>query len=412
VTPLTIEQIDELLSCWDDWLRRVDENLLALESDPAYQTLGGRPGLRDRIAGATLERIAPALELVAALFSDRERLGATIDRARALRADLGFWGKQDKLAEIEKLLRGPSVVLGTVETPLARRSLLDGGPRDLAIEPEALLARMARSYEQARDAFLATSVAWRDLEPALTRIEGQVAALHEQAQRLGVDPKKLDALGYLDAKLDGLRGLIARDPLSVAATFEGHLAPKLALVREHLDHLEGARGRVTAAIEQARRKAEQVQATHEQAHAALDALGAAIELGEGAQALVVEDAVIAGLVRWLSTLGEQATGPSWAQAEAGLARWLQSAEQHLGRDTQAIHRAGALLARRSELAGRLSARRAQAASLVARGAHLPAAVDAMAAEAQRLLDERPCPIGRAAAAVEAYEQALSSASRR
>jgi hypothetical protein len=412
VTALTIEQVDELLSCWDDWLRRVDENLLALESDPAYQTLGGRLGLRDRIAGATLERVAPALEQVAVLFADRERLGAVIDRARAMRSDLGFWGKIDKIAEIERLLRGPSVVLGTVETPLARRSLLDGGPRDLAIEPEALLARMAQSFERARDVFLATSVAWRDLEPALSRVESQVAALHAQAERLGVDPGRLDALKILDEKLHGLRGLIARDPLSVATTFELHLAPKLTLVREHLASIEGARGRVDAAVEQARHRAAQVQATHEQAAAALRALEGELELGEGARGMVVEEAVIEGLQRWLATLREQAAGPGWSQAEVGIQRWMQAAEQHLGRDTQAIHRAGALLARRSELAGRLSARRAQAASLVARGAHLPASVDAMAAEAQRLLDERPCPIGRAAAAIEAYELVLSSSPRR
>ena len=65
--------------------------------------------------------------------------------------------------------------------------------------------------------------------------------------------------------------------------------------------------------------------------------------------------------------------------------------------------AEALLARRDELVGRLSARRAQAASLSARGLVLPTRAEEEARRAEALLRRRPALVDEAARAIEVFE---------
>ena len=42
--PTPLDQIDLLLAAWDERLRRMDENLVALESEAIYQILAGQGG--------------------------------------------------------------------------------------------------------------------------------------------------------------------------------------------------------------------------------------------------------------------------------------------------------------------------------------------------------------------------------
>ena len=61
------------------------------------------------------------------------------------------------------------------------------------------------------------------------------------------------------------------------------------------------------------------------------------------------------------------------------------------------------MARREELSGRLSARRAQASALAARGASIDPSAEPAAREAEALLARRPTPLGKAKELVERYE---------
>ena len=47
------EEVDQLVVAWDERLRRIDENLIALEAEPTYQMLSG--GARATLAGKTRE---------------------------------------------------------------------------------------------------------------------------------------------------------------------------------------------------------------------------------------------------------------------------------------------------------------------------------------------------------------------
>ena len=84
----TLDQIDELLLAWDERLRRMDENLVALESEAIYQILAGKAGKRTALEGLTKQRVGPALDAVTELFENRERLTAIVETAKEVRGSM------------------------------------------------------------------------------------------------------------------------------------------------------------------------------------------------------------------------------------------------------------------------------------------------------------------------------------
>src|SRR5262249_45680672 len=230
-------------------LQRIDDSLLALEAEPIYQMLSGPK--RTPLEGVTRERVEPALEALANLFEARQRLGEVFERARELRASmsaLAFWANDDKLKQIQQLLDGPSIHMGTQTTPLARRGLLDAGAHDVSASPEQVLAAMANAFEGARDALIAVGEAWRTLEPALERLEREGADLRALAESL----HELDAvrgeLGGIARDLEAARTRLARDPLGATGNVERALAPRIAEVRARLGAISAQRERVTRGL--------------------------------------------------------------------------------------------------------------------------------------------------------------------
>src|SRR5262245_18886223 len=105
---MDLAHIDQLLTAWDERLRRVADNLLALEGDTTYRALSGAGGVRRvKLAGVTRERVEPAIEGLEALFERRARLVSALQRVREIRATIStltFWQSEDKVAEIRRLL--------------------------------------------------------------------------------------------------------------------------------------------------------------------------------------------------------------------------------------------------------------------------------------------------------------------
>ena len=173
-----------LLGAWDERLRNIDENLIALEGEPTYQMLSSG---RASLTGITRERVKPALEALEELFLHRERLSDVLLRARELEKDAGFWDKGEKLSAAMALLQGPSIELPQAPTPLAQRTLLDRSSTDLHVSPVDLLAAMARAYEAARDVVAQVAAAWTRLEPRLAETEVEVKRLEKDAKSFGIE---------------------------------------------------------------------------------------------------------------------------------------------------------------------------------------------------------------------------------
>lgn len=413
VPPPTIEGVDGLLSAWEQRLRRMDENLIALESEEAYQRLAGVAGRRAALLGATAAQVFPALDAVTDLFHQREQLAEVVARARAARASISaltFWDRDEKLALVVRLLCAPSIEVGVRATPLAELGLLDEAVSEVRVEPEVLLAEMVRTFDRARDVILSTARAWRLLGAAIEAIELEIQALRALSARHG-DAEAAE-LAAAEVALAELARLVQLDPLGCVARPENPAIPGLVAIRARLAAEGAAARRVASALDDARALGKELREIHGRAVAAFAAASRAIEDAAGSLVTPLDDAQLGGLDAWLEKLTTTAAARRVAAAEVGLARFRETVLGYLDHDHRAIADADAAVSARAELQGRLEARRAQAFALTARAGVDPAPLEARARDAELLVRARPLPLARARRAVEAYEAAVVALGRR
>ncbi len=165
------------------------------------------------------------------------------------------------------------------------------------------------------------------------------------------------------------------------------------------------RQKVVEGMARAAKLAEELQAVHGAAAEAVRRIPLEVE-GAQAPSAPLDDALILGLAPWLEKIGEAVRGQRWRAADVGLARWREAAEGYLQSDAAIARALTALLARRDELKGRLAARRAQASSFAAKGAHVDPQIEALGREADDLLSRRPTPLARASDLVERFDEGV------
>jgi hypothetical protein len=405
-----MKEIDQLLEAWDQRLARVDENLLALETEPTYQILAGVTGARAPLDGITKQRVYPALDALGELFEHRGRLTETLDRAKEVRASVGFWNKEERLQEVRRLLFEPSIKMGAVPTPLAKRGLLDPATTEVAVVPEKLLLAMAQAYEQLRDAVHDVKQAWERLEPSREKAEAEVAGIRGAARSLGIEAELSPELTRLDQDLGAVRARVARDPLGVSGSLDADLRPRIEAARQRVDALGGLRDRVTEELRRATEMRRRIHDAHGAARIASDR--GKLEIEEAARLpLPIAEELIAGLDEWLVKLAAIAGEGRFQPVEIGLMRWFETAREYLTHDREIHERFDALAQRRDELAGRVSARRAQAAALSARGHALDPAILEKGREAEALLKKRPVSLAQAQHLVAEFEAAVIARAR-
>jgi hypothetical protein len=402
-------EISALIDLWDERLRRVDENLIALEGEPAYQMLSA--GARAKLTGDTRARVVPALDALGELFEHRERLNGVLARAKELRGQLSFWGKEEKLAEISELLSGRSITLGTKQMPVAQRNLLDSAASDLVVAPTELLGEMVRGYQIARDAVAAVGAAWARLEPQLVELERQVGEVQAAAADVGQAGAVRGEVDAIAVELSRVRALVATDPLGVAGDVDANLGPRLAALTGELTALREQKARVTQGLA----RGDVLLAKIEEAERA-----AAVALARGGREIAGFGAdpggsarreVALGLDAWREKILAAAQAGRWKAADVGLTRWTEAAEGVALGALDVVRKVEAAEGVRVELEGRLSARRAQASALVARGQKAPPDMDTLARSAEAILRARPTDLGKAETAVEAYEVAVQALRR-
>ena len=405
---MSVDDIDRSLTAWKARLQRIDDNLVALETNPSCMLLerAGESGLE----GATQARVVPALAAMRELFAQRSLLDDVLDRAAGLRKSLNRVWPGDSLQEIERLLLGPSIALPPVETPIARRGLLDTAETTSIISPDQLLGAMVASFEQARDAVAAVDEAWARLTPEAERAAAEATRLQQVAAGLGQDASA--PLGAIRAQLEAVRAQIARDPLGAAGALTNEVAAGLQQLAGQLSGAPdppasgplrprsgpgpppGPAGPPTNGPAMptvaARTRSRRRRPTHPARCPSTPA---------GSRA---------------SRNGSRPSTPPWPRADGpppriGVTRWLAAAQEVLADEETVERTSSAPLDRRDELLGRLSARRQQARTLLARGRPADPGLEPLAQRADDLLHRTPVPLADAAEAVVAYEARLRSA---
>jgi hypothetical protein len=214
----------------------------------------------------------------------------------------------------------------------------------------------------------------------------------------------------VERDLEEARTRVARDPLGASGDVVARLDPRIAAVTAQLGALAAQRSQVEDGLTRARATLRDLQEVHTAARAAIDAMPREVE-GARAPLGLTDDGHVEGLGPWLDKIQDAASAGRWATGEVGLSRWNEAARGYLAADGEIARALSAVLARREELAGRLSARRAQAAALLARGAAIDPSAEDAAREAEKLLARRPTPLARAAELVERYDAAVRSRGR-
>ncbi len=401
----TEADVDQLIASWEERLSRVDENLILLESEPTYQVLSGRGGQKVALEGITRQRVLPALEALAQLFEQRERLTEVVDRAKEIRAGVGFWDKEQKLLEIRQLLYGPSIKVGAGPTPLSRRNLLDPASNDVAVVPEQLLFAMSSAYQVARDAVTDVSQAWSRLEPFLEGVERELSLLRTTAGEVD-DSRALPELDALGTELARIRKFVATDPLGVLDGVEASLTPRLDHLRTTLAEQKAIRARVLVGLDDAlvlERECATVHAFAKEVRAR-----AWREVAHAKVPAAVDDGLVAGLSGWREKIEATALAGRFGPADVGLKRWSETARSYVAQDQAVAAALEALVGERTELMGRLSARSAQLEALAKRGVPVDRELVERGRAAEALLRARPTAMADAAHAVEAYEAEVVS----
>jgi hypothetical protein len=401
-----LEAIDRSLADWDERLRRVDDNLLALESDSVYQVLSQK---KSTLEGVTKARVGPALDALAQLFEQRAQLSDMIARARAVRESIStikFWDNDDKLREIRALLEDASIHVGTTTTPLSKRSLLDSGPTDVAATPDDLLKAMGNAFTLARDAVAQVSAAWSKLEPRAEDAERAVTDAKKRAASFGRANEVDLELAAITRELTDLRASVAKDPLGATQTFEGAVFPRVQALAHRFDAMEAARDRAHAANARATKMRAELERAYQAARRELDTATVKYVVAKRALPSLVARELVDGLDAWSAKLKDTMAANRWSAAEIGLTRWIEAAGGYLASTEEVCRATHALDEKKAELAGRLSARRAQAKSLATRGASIDPALDDRARDVESLLAKTPLALADAELAVDAYESVV------
>lgn len=400
-----LDRIDQQLAKWQQHLDLVSQNLLDLYDLSTYQRLVGAGGFpKTSLNGTTQQQVLPALAALTDVFRDFDLLTQTVQQAIALRKQLPRWlGAEDQLQEIDRLLNTSSIILPSVEIPLAQRNLLSATETCASLTPSQLLATMVLAFDRARDVVLAVDAAWCQWEPNLLQWGAQLRSVQQQAIALEISVPELT---HLEAKLQQMQQQIDSDPLGTTAIGENWVQDmakiktrleQAAAQQIHLrDRLQFAGSRLTHL------KQLQIQATA----AAAEFHAKILEPTVALPALNRE--TIEVLAKWLERLQTKAAAEvSDAATNAvgiGLANWLKQAQSAIATAESAIATSQHHLQLRQELRGRLDALKAKA---LAKGKAEDLELSELATRAKQLLYSRPTPMNQAVELVTTYERRLN-----
>ena len=195
-----------MLARLQDERERIGAALLELEAHQGYQLLEGAA-----LRGATLRVQSDVRSSTASLWLLFDLHGRVLSAAEELRARHARPG-QAQLAELTRLLDGPSVELPAAEVPLERRTLL-AAPSGERLTLRAAVDRMTPLYEEVARAVAALDAVWSTLLSRLAEVEAERRAAEELLESAGgADP----ALERLRDELETVAATVRADPLALA----------------------------------------------------------------------------------------------------------------------------------------------------------------------------------------------------
>ncbi|NVI91559.1 hypothetical protein, partial [Actinomadura sp. BRA 177] len=200
------EEADRTLARLRDEKERIGGALLELEAHQGYQLLEGAA-----LTGETLRVQSDVRSRMASLWTLFDLYGRAVDAAGDLRARHSRPG-QPQLAELSRLLAGPSVELPVREVPLERRTLL-AVPSGERLTLRAAVDRMTPLYEEVARSVAALDQVWSTLLSRLAEVEAERRAAAELLESLGGHEPEFERLRD---ELESVAAVVRGDPLALA----------------------------------------------------------------------------------------------------------------------------------------------------------------------------------------------------
>jgi hypothetical protein len=351
---MLLAEIDAVLARFSAAVDTMTTNLLDLEANPTNKLLDPAT-----LRGSTQQRVAAARQALASLWEHFSEFKSVVERAKSLRG-VSSHVPQNRIDDLDRLLRGPSISLPPLDVPLANRGLTTPGQTLVATTPEELLTNMAAAFDAAKHEILGVDECWRTLVPRLTAAQQLLGELEALATSLGEHDAVLDRTR---ARLDRMGEQVANDPLAVNADEFAQMEASLSTVRAQLDGLAHDRDALDADLQECTTTIDEIAAA----------------LGDGEAALAEAQVKIAnpnglldpldrtcltdpqrGLTPWLERLNDLARSGDWRHACRGLDQWQRVATETLASARTVAAANAAPVEARNELRGRLDALTAKA----------------------------------------------------
>ncbi len=388
------EEVDRTLARLRDEKERIAAALLELESHQGYQLLEGAT-----LTGETRRVQSGVRSRMASLWTLFDLYGRVVDAAGELRARHPRPG-QAQLAELSRLLAGPSVELPVREVPLERRTLL-AVPSGERLTLRAAVDRMTPLYEEVARSVAALDAVWSTLLSRLAEVEAERRTAAGLLESLGGADPEFDRLCE---ELESVAAVVRADPLALARDGRADTArldavlTGLAGVRRRLEEAERLRDGFADRIRGISAVLESLREAEAEARAVRDEVLAKI----ASPVLPDLPDMAAGLADRLAAVAAPGRG-GWhdlAERVAGLERAAAAA---LERAREAAGVIRGLLDRREELRGRLEAYRVKAARL---GHAEDAELARIYEQARELLWTSPCDLRSATVSLSGYQRAI------
>ncbi len=395
---MTLTEIDQLLTDWQNKLEQASQNLLELQNLPTYQRLAGEGGFaRVPLADYSAQQVDPALKAMNDLFQHFQLLGDTIARAQFLRRQMDNCGGDPRLQNVADILTRKSIQLAVVPTPLSQRGLLSPSAETYNVSPIALLSAMQAAFDTARDVVLAVDAAWSTLDAKL------LAAIADWQTLQAESGDKTIAWAEGQQMMVACHERLEHDPLASQAEFNQTIVPLINQTRQRLAQAQQQQEQVTVALAQAQQQWQTLQALHQQV---LDIYAThPIPLGDDPAGATPPDATtLIALEQWLTRLTTKFEAGMISPVAVGLQNWHRQAQQATTALEQLMTAHQTALNLCQEWRGRLAALRAKALAL---GHAENFTLTALATQAQACLFVKPANLPGAIALVTQYERHLS-----
>ncbi|WP_344598054.1 hypothetical protein [Actinomadura vinacea] len=392
------DEVDRALRHLRDEKERIGTALLDLERHSGHRLLDGA-----ELAGETARVQAEVRSRMGELWTLFDLYGRTLGEAEELRARHARPGSA-QLAELTRLLTGPSVELPAEEVPLERRTLLHS-PSGERLTLRAVVVRMTALYEEAARTVGAVDAVWSALLARLGSAEAEHRAVAEMVESLGMTA---DAeYGRIRADLDARADTVRTDPLAFGrdgradtAGFDA-LAADLARLKERFAEAVRFRARYDEQVGRLRDAVSRVRAAEEEVRRARAEVLAKIA-SPALPAPSLPAAALADRLAALHTLRDQRRWGELADRATDLERATRDALEQVRAGLSLVT---GLLDRREELRGRLQAYKVKAARL---GHAEDPELARLYEEARALLWSSPCDLRKATVLLSGYQQAISS----